>query len=326
MIRLRRATEQDAELAFRITERTMRGYAEQTWGRFDEAAARENAKKMIAAGTYAIIHDAAEDIGVLHVERDRGDLWLAHLFILPEHQRKGIGTRFLRELKQEATGARKPLRLRVLTVNPALRLYQREGFTIFTTTLGRTYMQWRPDGLDVPTSAGLCPAEVRSILDGCGITADQVAERYLVVQPEARELELVAREPTGREHHLAPKAASAWRGMRSAAEAQGVQLALVSAFRSVSRQGEIIRGKLARGLHLEQILKVNAPPGYSEHHTGLALDIGTDGAPALDAAFEHSPAFAWLSANAASFGFRLSYPRGNPYGFEYEPWHWCFKP
>jgi len=304
----------------------MRGYIEQTWGRFDSAAVRDNMKRMIATGTYAIIRDAAEDIGVLHVERDRGDIWLAHLFILPEHQRKGIGTHFVRELKQEAAETRKPLRLRVLTVNPALQLYQREGFATFATTFGRTYMQWLPEGLDVPTSAGLCPPEVRTILEGSGITADQVAERYLVVQPEARELELVAREATGREHLLAPPAANAWRDMRSAAEAQGVRLELVSAFRSVSRQGEIIRRKLGRGLDLEQILKVSAPPGYSEHHTGLALDIGTDGVAALDAAFEHSPAFAWLSAHARSFGFRLSYPRGNPYGFEYEPWHWCFKP
>ena len=322
---LRPATESDLDLVCRITERTMRTYIEQTWGRFDERAIRENAAKAIATGSYAIVQREGADIGVLDVERDRGHLWLAHLFILPEHQGQGIGTHFLHELKREAAETRMPLRLRVLKVNPARRLYEREGFTTFTTTIGRIYMQWRPGNLDVPASAGVCPREVLSLLDECGITPDLVAERYLVAQPEARELELVAREPSGREHRLAPRAAKAWRAMQAAAASQGVAMDLVSTFRSVARQAEIVHAKLARGQTIEEILKVSAPPGYSEHHTGLAADIGAPGVPALDAAFEHSPAFAWLSANAGSFGFRLSYPRGNACGFDYEPWHWCLS-
>lgn len=286
---------------------------------------RENTAKMIATGTYAVIQHDGQDIGVLHVERDPGDIWLAHLFILPEHQRKGIGTHYLRELKREAAESRKPLRLRVLSVNPALRLYEREGFTTFTTTFGRTYMQWQPEGVDVPASAGTCAAEVRSLLDGCGISADMVAERYLVVQQEARELELAAREPSGREHLLAPAAANAWRDMRTAAAAKDVQLDLVSAFRSVERQAQLIRAKLDRGQTIDEILKVSAPPGYSEHHTGLAVDIGTSDVPPLALEFETSSAFAWLTANAGAFGFRLSFPRGNPYGYEYEPWHWRYQ-
>ena len=302
----------------------MRGYVERTWGSFDEAAARANVANMIATGTYAIVTSAGADIGVLHVERDWGDIWLAHLLLLPEHQGQGIGTQLLRELKREAAEARKPLRLRVLTVNPARRLYEREGFTAFTATLGRTYMQWLPEGLDVPASAGSCPADVRAVLDGCGITADMIAERYLVVQPEARELELVARESSGREHLLAPAAASAWRLMRAAATAQGVALELVSAFRDVARQARIVRAKLDRGETIKQVLEVSAPPGYSEHHTGLAVDLGTTNVPPLSPEFEHSPAFAWLCAHAGSFGFRLSFPRGNPCGYRYEPWHWRF--
>jgi len=303
----------------------MRRYAEQTWGRFDAAAMRENAAKMIASGSYAILVHGDEDMGVLHVERDPGDIWLGQLFILPEYQGQGIGTRLLRELKSEAAQARKPLRLRVLTVNPAKQLYEREGFAVFTTTFGRTYMQWAPPDLEVPKMAGRCPPEVRTLLDDCGISEDMVAERYLVVQPEARELELIAREESGREHRLAPGAAKAWRAMREAAAAQGVRLDPVSAFRSVERQAEIIRGKRVRGQTIEDIIEVSAPPGYSEHHTGRALDIGTPGSPALDVGFERTPAFAWLSANAALFGFRLSYPRGNPYGYQYEPWHWCLE-
>jgi D-alanyl-D-alanine carboxypeptidase len=44
----------------------------------------------------------------------------------------------------------------------------------------------------------------------------------------------------------------------------------------------------------------------------------------LEVDFEQTAAFAWLTAHAHEFGFRLSYPRGNEWGFQYEPWHWCF--
>ena len=86
----------------------------------------------------------------------------------------------------------------------------------------------------------------------------------------------------------------------------------------------IIERKRARGLTLDAILKVNAAPGFSEHHSGRALDIGTPGEPAAEESFEHTAAFAWLQQHAAAFGFRLSYPRDNPHGIVYEPWHWYF--
>ncbi|HEX7917653.1 D-alanyl-D-alanine carboxypeptidase family protein, partial [Rudaea sp.] len=38
-----------------------------------------------------------------------------------------------------------------------------------------------------------------------------------------------------------------------------------------------------------------------------------------------SPAFAWLTKNAGTFGFAMSYPRGNPHALAYEPWHWCWR-
>ena len=114
--------------------------------------------------------------------------------------------------------------------------------------------------------------------------------------------------------------------LAAAALADGVILKIVSAFRSAERQAEIVRAKLERGLSLDAILEVSAPPGYSEHHTGRAIDITTDGVPALELEFERTAAFRWLSANAALFGYSLSYPKDNPHGYAYEPWHWCHKP
>jgi len=130
-----------------------------------------------------------------------------------------------------------------------------------------------------------------------------------------------------REYLLAPTAAAKWREMSAAALTDGVVIKIASAFRSVDRQAEIIRAKLAEGLSLDAVLCVSAPPGYSEHHSGRAIDVTTDeGVAPLEPEFERTRAFRWLSKNAGRFGFFLSYPAENPYGYDYEPWHWCFRP
>ena len=129
----------------------------------------------------------------------------------------------------------------------------------------------------------------------------------------------------GREHRLVPEAAAAWRRMKRAAAGDGIALSIVAAYRSVQRQTEIVRRKLAAGKSLEQILTVSAPPGFSEHHSGRAVDLTTPQAPALDSAFAETPAFEWLERRAHEFGFTLSYPAGNPEGYEFEPWHCCHR-
>jgi len=171
-----------------------------------------------------------------------------------------------------------------------------------------------------------CPDHIRAILAELDIPADLVQARSLVLYPEARELMVAARDDDGREYRLTPDAAAAWRRMSAAALSDGVVLKIASAFRSIDRQVEILREKLAQVVSLEAILAVSAPPGFSEHHTGCAIDLTTDGVPPLEVEFENTAAFRWLTENAARFGFVLSFPPGNPYGYEYEPWHWCYKP
>jgi D-alanyl-D-alanine carboxypeptidase len=97
---------------------------------------------------------------------------------------------------------------------------------------------------------------------------------------------------------------------------------LVSGFRSIERQVSLIQAKLAKGQSLEAILQVNAAPGYSQHHTGEAVDVATPGCRPLIEEFEATPAYAWLATHAAEHGFSLPYARGNRFGFSYEPWHW----
>jgi len=120
-------------------------------------------------------------------------------------------------------------------------------------------------------------------------------------------------------------AARAWATMHAAALRDGVVLDAISGYRSHDYQLGIFDRKLARGLTVAEILAVNAAPGYSEHHSGRALDIGAPDEPAAEESFERTPAFAWLRDNAAGHGFVMSYPRDNPYGIVYEPWHWCWR-
>ena len=139
---------------------------------------------------------------------------------------------------------------------------------------------------------------------------------------EAAALEDVEPNVVGTMQRLAPETAASWRLMKGSASDDGVQLLLVSGFRSIRHQAEIIRRKLAAGQWIEEILAVNAAPGFSEHHTGRAVDIATPGTRPLTAEFESSAAFRWLEANASAFGFHMPYARDNRFGFVYEPWHW----
>jgi D-alanyl-D-alanine carboxypeptidase len=168
-------------------------------------------------------------------------------------------------------------------------------------------------------------ARVESVLASLQISPEFFASRALRLCQEAETLVIAGIGPDGPEHLLVPAAADAWRAMRAAALADGLDIRIVSAFRSLDRQAEIVRRKLARGLSPDEIFEVSAPPGYSEHHTGRAVDVAMDGAAPLELGFGQTPAFRWLSEHAGSFSFFLSYPADNPYGYVYEPWHWCFK-
>lgn len=155
-----------------------------------------------------------------------------------------------------------------------------------------------------------------------GIPSDYGRNPQRPSYAEATELVEVEPNIVGTMQRLAPDTAAAWRRMKAAAGTAGVQLLLVSGFRSIQHQADLIRRKLAAGHTIDAILKVNAAPGFSEHHTGRALDIATPGTRPLTLEFESSMAFAWLAANASEFGFEMPYLHGNRFGFEYEPWHW----
>ena len=140
---------------------------------------------------------------------------------------------------------------------------------------------------------------------------------------EAVKLVDVGPNLVGRMQRLTPDTAASWQEMLTEARNDGITMLIVSGFRDFEYQASLIRKKINAGQSLSEILEVNAAPGFSEHHTGRAVDIASPGSRPLTEEFEASEAFAWLQKNAADFGFSMTYPRDNPEGFIYEPWHWA---
>lgn len=178
----------------------------------------------------------------------------------------------------------------------------------------------------MPPPRGALPlAQLQQRLDLLGLDNDDYAARSgLQLVAEPAHLALAGFDRYRRPLWLTAGAARGWQRLQQAAAADGVALDAISGYRGHAYQLGIFARKLARGLSVAQILTVNAAPGYSEHHGGSALDIGTPGEPPAEESFERTAAFAWLQQHAGRFGFHMSYPRDNPHGIVYEPWHWCF--
>ena len=115
--------------------------------------------------------------------------------------------------------------------------------------------------------------------------------------------------------------------MREKAEKDGIYLVFLSGYRSIKLQKEIFYSlKSFRNQEAAERARVSAPPGYSEHSTGFAIDIGdaTQGETDFETDFENTDAFRWLIKNAAKFHFKLSFNKNNKY-IDYEPWHWRYE-
>jgi len=110
-----------------------------------------------------------------------------------------------------------------------------------------------------------------------------------------------------------------------AARAEGIELGTASCFRSVAYQRRVFcagAGDCDRVAGLRA--RFVAPPGYSEHATGYAIDFVQRGGDcrAVEQCFFLTPGGQWLMRHAPEFGFELSFPAGNKQGVGWEPWHW----
>ncbi|MDC0534260.1 D-alanyl-D-alanine carboxypeptidase family protein [Francisellaceae bacterium] len=169
---------------------------------------------------------------------------------------------------------------------------------------------------------------IENILSEFGIDADYLQNNILAMEEDIGEdsLTTIIENVYAKPAKCTEETRSAWELMQRDAQKEGVYLKIISSYRSVQYQAELIKRKLARGQKIEKILKVNALPGWSEHHTGRALDLtSSEEDQVLEESFENTKAFHWLTEHAGKYGFVMSYPRGNSQGYIYEPWHWCYQ-
>jgi zinc D-Ala-D-Ala carboxypeptidase len=133
---------------------------------------------------------------------------------------------------------------------------------------------------------------------------------------------LAALNLPGYKGQMRPEAAAALQRMFAAYQsASGASLQVVSPYRSYPDQVAVYNGWVSR-LGKAQADRQSARPGYSEHQTGLAVDIDT----AVDEGFGKTPAGEWLAANSWRYGFIVRYQEGQEAitGYEYEPWHFRY--
>ena len=115
--------------------------------------------------------------------------------------------------------------------------------------------------------------------------------------------------------------------MKKDAERDGVYLVLLSGFRSIKLQNQIFYSlKSIRNQEASERARVSAPPGYSEHSTGFAIDFGDayERSTDFEQSFENTNAFKWLKKNAARYHFKLSFDKKQS-SVDYEPWHWRYE-
>nr|WP_279590891.1 M15 family metallopeptidase [Modestobacter marinus] len=117
------------------------------------------------------------------------------------------------------------------------------------------------------------------------------------------------------------EAAQAMDAMLAAAAAQGLQVGVQSAYRSYDYQVALFSAQVSRFGEAQAEVQV-ARPGYSEHQTGLAADVGGGGCD-IESCFATTAEGQWVAAHAAEFGWLVRYPEGRQdvTGFKYEPWH-----
>ena len=140
--------------------------------------------------------------------------------------------------------------------------------------------------------------------------------------------DLTEAQVPGQVREMRAEAAAALEEMYAAClEETGCQLISVSGYRSYSKQEKLYRAKLQRVNGKKELAEEYvAPPGASEHHLGLAMDIGQQSKPTLNEKFAETEGGIWARENCWRFGFILRY--GEEWeditGYKYEPWHFRY--
>ena len=133
VIDLRQATNDDSEFAYETKKLALGEYVHKTWG-WDETFQRKFHQEHWNPQNEKVITLDGCDVGKIVVWERGEHLLLESVYILPEYQNRGIGTHLIRQVIDKARHEKKPVRLQVLKINPAIRLYERLGFRTTSET------------------------------------------------------------------------------------------------------------------------------------------------------------------------------------------------
>ncbi len=139
----RPVTDDDYEYVYQLDKTTMRAYTEQAYGPWDDIVVRPIFAESWHPDTMRIVLVDGQDAGLLDVIPIETSINLEAVWIAPEHQGKGIGTRLISGVLRDAQTRGLPVTLRVLKVNPARRLYERLGFVVVSETVPHYLMEAR---------------------------------------------------------------------------------------------------------------------------------------------------------------------------------------
>jgi GNAT superfamily N-acetyltransferase len=156
MITYRKATNADREWLFELKRATMREYVAAVFG-WDAAVQRRMFEEKFSPASIRVIQVDGHDAGLLEVEERVDQFFLARIEVWPAHQRKGVGSRVIRTILEEARGKNKRVSLQLLRSNPVRKLYERLGFSVCGETASHYRMKKEPDqspGLNQRENAG----------------------------------------------------------------------------------------------------------------------------------------------------------------------------
>ena len=141
---IRQSNVDDAPLFYRVIEQTMREFIISTWGRWNESRVLQESLEDSISPNSQIIQIGGIGVGVFLVERFPTHIQLEQIYLLPEYQRLGIGSALMHSLIKEASQTMIPIRLRVMTINPAKKFYEKLGFIVSEVTPEFFFMEKVP--------------------------------------------------------------------------------------------------------------------------------------------------------------------------------------
>ncbi len=135
-------TEEDGEYLCTLCKTTYEEYVRATWGKWFEENTRTELYRGIKDDEFSAIYLAGTRIGAISLLKHDTHYQIEHLYINPNYQSRGIGTKVVNYVISMAQSENLPVRLIVLLPNPAKALYERLGFVVTETSTVKHFMEY----------------------------------------------------------------------------------------------------------------------------------------------------------------------------------------